>query len=160
VKIDFHLSKIRGINRVVYDISSKETCFKFSETLTNIQKNIDELTNFLTFFKQLQLQIRFDAENSREAKEDKKLNLIAIIFTVTSILYVSSSFMQDLSEFLKYRVERPKPLSILAYIAVLVISYFLIKPIKPEISLTKLWNTVKGNLSRLRNKSGKKQNSR
>jgi archaellum component FlaC len=73
-----------------------ETCFNFGKTLTNMQTNIDELTNFLTFFKQLQIQIEFDAQNTKESKKSRLLGVWALVFAITSIAYVSASFINDL----------------------------------------------------------------
>lgn len=77
------------------------TCFNFEETIRNIQKNIDELTHFLTFFEQQQLQITLDEEASREIKEERKLNIIALVFTLATIIYVLPSFILDLDNFLE-----------------------------------------------------------
>ena len=71
-------------------------CFNFEDIFGNIQKNIDELTNFLTFFEQKQ-----------EAKEDKKLSKIALLFTTASILYISVSFMGDFYTFISFDSKQP-----------------------------------------------------
>lgn len=76
-----------------------EKCFHFSAILENIQQNIDELTNFLLFFKQQQLEMAFDAENKKREKRDDTLSFIAVIFTIATVYYVFPSFLHDFSEF-------------------------------------------------------------
>lgn len=70
-------------------------CFNFNEIFNNLQKNIDELTNFLTFLEQQHLQITTEDEAKRVGKEDKKLNIIALLFTATTIIYILPSFVHD-----------------------------------------------------------------
>lgn len=76
-----------------------ETCFHFSAILGNIQQNIDELTSFLLFFKQQQMQMAFDVENKKKEERDGALGTIALIFTGATVFYVFPSFLYDFSEF-------------------------------------------------------------
>ncbi len=76
----------------------QDECFGFEEILKGIQKNIDELTYFVNTFKQRVLQKTIDNQNEVETKEDKKLNIIALLFTIVTVIYVFPSFVHDFAE--------------------------------------------------------------
>lgn len=107
-------------------------CFNFKEILGNIQKNIDELTDFLTFFEQQQLQLDLDKKADDEAEKDRKLSLIALLLTITSIFYVFPSFVKDFSEWVFVYDEWRFVFLTLLYILILALSVILSKNLHPK----------------------------
>lgn len=132
----------------------QEECFGFKKILENIQKNIDDLTHFVTFFERQRLQKTIQEENNQRAldsdksiKEERKLTIIALYFTITSVIYICASFMQDLYTFLSAEnfslsaenfgvdgVSSVKFLIFFTYLLVLAIAWFIIKKIEPKFS--------------------------
>ncbi len=73
-----------------------ETCFKFPAILNHVQQDVDELTDFLQYFKQRQLNIELDrvaAERvEREGRVGHYLALMGIVLAVLAAFYTAPLF--------------------------------------------------------------------
>lgn len=72
-----------------------DDCFHFSDILRNVSNNVDELTRFLMFFKQQQLQLTIDADNSKDAIRDRLITFLGLLLTIFSVCFLYFSFRAD-----------------------------------------------------------------
>jgi hypothetical protein len=69
-----------------------EECFRFPDILKHIQQSIDELTDFLQFFKQQQLTIIETVRVKRENRMATSLALMGLMLAVLAAFYTSPIF--------------------------------------------------------------------
>ncbi len=78
-----------------------EEVFRMPDALQHVQRNIDELTSFLQYFRSIQLQEEIRADSHREQLNAAQLNRVGAAVAIAALLIAAPSFCWDLYSFSK-----------------------------------------------------------
>ena len=81
--------------------------FRLPDALQHVQRNIDELTGFLQYFRSIQLQEEIRADGNREQQEAAQLNRVGAAVAIAALLVAGPSFCWDLYSFSKDLMSDP-----------------------------------------------------
>ena len=78
-----------------------EEVFRMPDALQHVQRNMDELTSFLQYFRSIQLQEEIRADSHREQLDAAQLNRVGAAVAIAALLIAAPSFCWDLYSFTK-----------------------------------------------------------
>lgn len=84
-----------------------ENIFNLPDALKHIERNIDELTGFLQYFRSIQLQEEIRQDGKREQMEAAQLNRVGAAVAIAALLIAAPSFCWDLFSFTKDLMSDP-----------------------------------------------------
>lgn len=73
--------------------------FHLPDALKHVERNIDELTSFLQYFRSIQLQEEIRQDGRREQRESAQLNRVGAVVAIAALLIAAPSFCWDLYSF-------------------------------------------------------------
>ncbi len=121
------MNKFAHLNQVLY----------LDQSQAHIQRNVDELTGFLQYFKSTQLQQELGHEESA-------INWIGVLIAVSATLIAAPSFLQDFAQYFDGTLQEPKSLALeifsalLLFLIVAVMLYYNVRRKKRQVKVSAL----------------------
>ncbi len=102
-RASYAVNKFAHLNQVLY----------LDQSQAHVQRNVDELTSFLEYFKSTQLQQELGHEESA-------INWIGVLIAVSATLIAAPSFLQDFTQYFDGTLQEPKSLALEIFAALLL----------------------------------------